>query len=128
MDVKKRVADLLRVAAPDSGASQNEREQAALEVAKLVAKHNLVVGEAPPPPPKHKPISWPSYEELFRRYPPAPPPPPRYAPQDWRNHFTESPCACVVCGRTIPANTECWRNEIHGVRCHSITCDTDPKR
>lgn len=40
-----RVEKLLRVAAPDSGATQHERESAALAVVDLILEHSLTVRE-----------------------------------------------------------------------------------
>ena len=46
--IAERIAKLLRLAAPSSGTTEGERASAALEAAKLIAEHKLVVAEPQP--------------------------------------------------------------------------------
>ena len=65
----RRVENLLRLAKPSAGSTEHERASAALEAAKLIAEHDLVVRnreEAPAPPKRpraprqrpQRPQSW----------------------------------------------------------------------
>lgn len=126
-----RIANLLRLASPSSGTTEAERANAALEVAKLVAKHGLVVAEPPPPAPKRRRPPAPAPR-------PAPPPywqhpPARYQsppPRVWQgggSNWTEAtvvvPCHCVACGARLYTDEVAWFDSEHGFRCWSITCD-----
>jgi hypothetical protein len=120
----ERVQKLLRLAAPDSGTTEHERANAALEVAKIIAEHGLAVAvpepvvkkrratprpQAQPPPQRHH-----SYE--YRQW--APP-----SGSDWTEADVPSRCNCVVCGRLLCAGEVGWFAPNHGYRHYDITCD-----
>ncbi len=115
-----RVAKLLRLADPKSGAPEPERASAALECAKIIAEHGLSV-VVPPTPPK-------------RRRAPAPTPAPIYhAPRYPRSNsnWTEaSPLwavSCIMCGRLIQPEESAFVDIMQGWRCYQIDCDDFPR-
>lgn len=111
--IAARVAKLLRMAAPTSGATLPERESAAFEAARLFAEHDLDVCErkkakrtpaaAPPPATPdwratYDPM-WPGYREQEEQRKPRTPP----RPQHWEESYAEhsSFCADPTCGQPI---------------------------
>jgi hypothetical protein len=126
---KKRIAALLRTADPKSGASDNERQIAALEAAKMIAEHGLVVDEAPPPPQRVRPSPPPVYQPPARpsiygdyHHYGAPAHHYRYGGNDFRGTFTSKNERCAQCGRTIYEGEEAFYDPEHGYIHHDITC------
>lgn len=110
MDIKKTIEKLLRVAAPNSGASQNEREVAAAEAAKLFAENDFTVSERPPKPARQPPTQqrwWPPPTSVSYGFPQ------RGAPQFRRSRAPLSGVVCkageVGCGETINGEDDVWR-------------------
>jgi hypothetical protein len=128
--VLDRVGKLLRLAAPNSGGTDAERESAMMEAAKLIAENNLVVAPAPPkqrrprpgpPPPPPPPYAPPSYA------PPYYPPPPRYgyypgSSSNWTEATAPTTGWCCACHRTIYRGETTWYDSAHGHRHYDITC------
>jgi hypothetical protein len=134
-----RAMKLLRTAA-DGASTENEKQIAAIQAAKLVIENNLVIAEPPPPPQRRKPP---------RPAPPQPPPQPRsrpvyrsrpvnpvpgggvyedpeYRPSQYEEIEIRSPIACVACGRTLNPGEIAWREvTTNWYRHHDITCDTN---
>jgi hypothetical protein len=122
-----RVRKLLAVAAPTSGASQNEREMAALEAAKLIAEHGVAVGAAAPAPlPRRSPARAPrpaaaaAYDPRF--YPPPTPAyqrPPVYESShgSWARTLATRSGVCVdpTCRGVIMAGDSVWQRRIGNV-------------
>lgn len=117
---RKRIGDLLRTADPKSGASDNERQIAALEAARLIAENGLTVAE-PESEKKPRPRPWARHPT-----PPPPPPPPPvtrwYAGSNFREVEMTRDCECAQCGRTIRSGEHAFFDENHGYIHQDITC------
>jgi hypothetical protein len=117
-----RVRKLLRTAAPNSGASDNERSTAAMQAVELMSTHNLTVEPEPPPP------------ERRRRPPPQQAPtysPPTYAPPrgyyhgsnaNWTEVTMQTSSTCGACGCHLFEHHLAFYDSQLGYRCHDITC------
>lgn len=117
--IRARVEKLLRTAAPNSGASDNERNMAAHEAARLFVEHNFTVAFAPPKRPRQtKPPSDPFAP--FTHGSPGP----AWSGLAWTEVDLTSDCVCAACGRMILTAEVAWYDPVFGqYRHYDITCD-----
>lgn len=113
MGLKEKIEKLMRLAAPNSGATAPERESAALEAAKLFAESDLAVTERPAKPVRQPPPQSQTW------WPPTPRPTQvaygyaQRAPQFRRSRAPMAGVVCkageVGCGQLISGEDEVWR-------------------
>lgn len=125
--VLDRVGKLLRLAAPNSGGTDAERESAMMEAAKLIAENDLVVAPAPPKPRRQRPPAPPPSTAYAPYYPPPPPPSPRWgyypgSSSNWTEATAPTTGSCCACHRTIYRGETTWYDSAHGHRHYDITC------
>jgi len=113
------VVKLTRVAAPGSGASENEKSSAALEVCRLITENNLTVSA----PRTQEPRWWEKKQQpdVTVRYEAYAYSPPRYAaPREREDPFRsalaheDSCCGEVSCGGQIFEGERVWRRVKNG--------------
>lgn len=151
----ERALKLLRLAAPTSGTTEPERISAALECAKLIAEHDLIVVERPaplprarPPQPAHQNTDWMTRarsasaaaaaareeEDILRRTDNGgfyaetrrrKKAPRPFSTPDWNEIQTDRFVLCIACGNGIFAGERCWYDPKRGFRHYSISCETD---
>jgi hypothetical protein len=109
---------LARVAAPNSGATEAERTNAALELAKIIAEHGLAIMQAPVVEKRRRRSRA---EPQYR-----PPPPPAWSypvsHANWTEALLETVSRCVICRRTLFPQDRVWYEPSHGYRCFDIEC------
>lgn len=123
--ILSRVQRLLALAAPDSGATQYERESAAIEAVRLITTHKIPVGQPErivyrdrtsaqsrrrePPPPGPTTMRTPFGAEYHVRYHPM-------ASRDWRRGVAsrKATCADENCNGTIQPGERVWERERGG--------------
>jgi hypothetical protein len=112
--IRARVEKLLRTAAPNSGASDNERQMAALEAARLFAEHSFTVGFAAPKRPRQpRPATTDSQRTIIR-----------WPETAWTEVDIAIDCVCGACGKLISVGEPAWYDPMFGVyRHYDITCD-----
>jgi hypothetical protein len=125
-----RVKKLLRLAAPDSGATLGERESAAVEAAKLIAVHGVVIGGETKTETRVVYRDRPASQQPRRREPPPPGPTRmrtpfgaeyyvKYAPNhvwSWRRGVAArvATCSDPSCNGTISPGERVWERENGG--------------
>jgi hypothetical protein len=107
----EQVEKLLRLAGPKSGTTEHERASAALEAARLIEEHDLVVRERKRSPKKRAEPkterAWSGSEPHQRREPTptASAPPPGWTKSIAR---TDSTCCDPDCGEPIAGGESVW--------------------
>lgn len=108
--VIERVEKLLRLASQKSGTTQSERESAALEVVKLIEKHDLIVRERKATRSKRReepaPREWSGAVQETR----VPRETPQRPPGDWVQSVARTSCRCCDpdCSEPIMMGDAVW--------------------